>query len=150
MSTTLGKLREYETIYVINPEQTDEQVKEINDRLKGVLESKGASLLREDTWGKKKMAYESRKQNRGNYMILHYAGQPEAVQELERIMRNIEHVHRFMTELHGPVADVEAKQAEVDKAVRDRAAAKEKAEADRKAREAEEAQSGGRAEARDQ
>jgi small subunit ribosomal protein S6 len=143
MSTTLGKLREYETIYVINPERTDEEVTEINDRLKGVLQSKGASLLREDTWGKKKMAYESRKQTRGNYIILHYAAEPEAVLELERIMRNIEHIHRFMTELHGPVVDVAAKQAEVDKAVRDRAAAKEKAEAERKEREAEEAQAVG-------
>jgi small subunit ribosomal protein S6 len=140
MSTTLGKLREYETIYVINPEQSDEQVKEINDRLKGVLESKGASLLREDTWGKKKMAYESRKQTRGNYIILHYAGTPDAVHELERIMRTIEHVHRFMTELHGPVVDVDAKRTEIETAVRERAEAKAKAEAERKEREAAEAQ----------
>lgn len=145
MSTTIGKLREYETIYVINPEQTDDQVTAINDRLKGVIEKKGGSLLREDGWGKKKMAYEARKQTRGNYFVLHYAAEPAAVAELERTMRNLEHVHRFMTERHGPVTDVETKRAEVEKAVRERAAAKAKAEAERKEREAQEAQEQARA-----
>lgn len=140
MSTTLGKLREYETIYVINAEQTDDQVGTINERLKGVIEKNGGSLLREDGWGKKKMAYEAKKQTRGNYFVLHFAAEPGAVSELERTMRNLEHVHRFMTEMHGPVTDVETKRAEVEKAVREAAAAKAKAEAERKEREAAEAQ----------
>ena len=140
MSTTLGKLREYATIYVINAEQADDAVNTVNERLKGVIEKMGGSLLREDGWGKKKMAYEARKQTRGNYFVLHYAAEPEVVAELERTMRNLEHVHRFMTELHGPVEDVETKRAEVETAVREAAAAKAKAEAERKEREAAEAQ----------
>lgn len=139
MSNTLGKLREYETITVLNPEMTDEQTKEIVDRLKGVLDKKEATLLREESWGKKKMAFESKKQTRGNYFLFHYAAQVGTVEELERIMRNIENVHRFMTEMHGEVTDVETKQAEVDKMVREREAAKAKAEQERREREAAEA-----------
>lgn len=140
MSTTLGKLREYETVYVINPELTDEQSKEIVDRLKGILDKKSATLLREDNWGKRKMAFEAKKQARGNYHILHYAAEVGVVEELERTMRNLEHVHRFMTEIHGEVSDVEAKKVEVDTMVRERAAAKAKAEAEKREREAAEAQ----------
>jgi small subunit ribosomal protein S6 len=136
MSTTLGKLREYETVLVINPELTDEQVAEITDRLKGVLEKMHATLLREDHWGKRKMAFEARKQGRGNYFLLHYAAPVGTVEELERTLRNLEHVHRFVTQLNGEVIDVEAKKAEVEKMVRERAAAKAKAEAERKEREA--------------
>ena len=139
MSITLGKLREYETIVVINPEMTDEQTNEIVERLKGVLDKKNATILREEGWGKKKLAFEAKKQNRGNYFLFHYAAEVGTVEELERIMRNIEHVHRFMTEMHGEVTDVEAKQAEVDKMVRERAAAKANAEAERREREAAEA-----------
>ncbi|MCA9552773.1 MAG: 30S ribosomal protein S6 [Myxococcales bacterium] len=135
MSTTLGKLREYETVLVINPELTDEQVGEIIDRLKGVLDKMSATLLREDHWGKRKMAFEAKKQGRGNYFLFHYVAPVGVVEELERTMRNLEHVHRFVTQLNGEVTDVEAKKTEVEKMVRERAAAKAKAEAERKERE---------------
>lgn len=140
MSTTLGKLREYETIIIINPELTDEAVNEVMDRLKGTLTKMKAELLREDAWGKRKMAFEAKKHTkkhpRGNYQILHYAGPVGVVEELERIMRNTESVLRFTTNLFGEVTDIEAKRAEIEKMLAERAAkAKAKAEAERRERE---------------
>lgn len=141
MSTTLGKLREYETVFVINPELTDDIVNERVERLKGVLDKHGATLLREDRWGKKKMAYEVRNWARGNFILFHYVAEPVAVQELERSMRNMENVYRFMTTLHGEVHDIEAKKAEVEKKARERAE-REKKEAEKKAAEGEEKAAG--------
>ena len=76
MSTTLGKLREYETVIVVNPDLTDDVVNEtIVDRLKGVLEKMKAELLREDRWGKRKMAFETNRNARGNYILMHFVGE---------------------------------------------------------------------------
>lgn len=142
MSEALGKLREYETVFVVNPELTDDAVKaDVLDRLKGVLDKKGAELLREDNWGKKKMAFEVNKNPRGHYVLFHYIGEVGVVEELERTMRNAEHVTRFMTTLHGDVSDVQAKKAEVEKMIEERAA-RAKEEAERAAKEAAAAQSG--------
>ena len=141
MSTTIGKLREYETVLVVNPDLTDDVVNEtVVDRLKGVLEKQGAELLREDRWGKRKMAFETKNQSRGNYILLHYVAKVGVVEELERTMRNVEHVSRFTTTRLGEVVDIEAKRAEVEKMVKERAAAKAKQEAERREQEAAAAQ----------
>ena len=137
MSTTIGKLREYETVFVVNPDLTDDVVNEtIVDRLKGVLEKQGAEILREDRWGKRKMAFEAKKHSRGNYILVHYVAKVGVVEELERQMRNLEHVTRFTTTRLDEVVDVEAKKAEVEKMVKERAAAKAKQEAERREQEA--------------
>ena len=122
---------------VVNPDLTDDVVNEtIVDRLKGVLTKKGAELLREDRWGKRKMAFEAKKHSRGNYILLHYVAEVGVVEELERTMRNLEPIDRFTTTRLGEVIDVEAKKAEVEKMVKERAAAKAKQEAERREQEA--------------
>ncbi len=134
MSKNFGSLREYETVFVLSPELGDDQVTAMVDRLKGVLEKMSAELLREDRWGKRKMAFEVKKSIRGNFILFHYVGKVGVVEELERIMRNAEHVVRFLTTVHGDVSDIDAKRAEVTKMLADRAD-EARQEAERKARE---------------
>ncbi len=135
MSAVLGKLREYETVFVVNPELADDAVSKLGERLKGVLAKQKAELLHEESWGKRKLSFEVKKHIRGNYIQYHYVGTPGVVEELERAMRNMDTVLRFLTTMNGEVVDVEAKRAEVEKRVRERAASKAKAEAERKERE---------------
>lgn len=120
MSTTLSKTREYETMLVINPELTDDQTTEALDRFKEVLTRMKGELLREDRWGKKKLAYEVKNQMRGQYIILHYVAEVGVVEELERLARNMEHVYRFLTTMAGEVRDIEAKRAEVERMIKER------------------------------
>ena len=143
MSTTLAKLREYETTFIINAELTEDATKEVVDRIKATLEKVDASILNQDGWGKKKMAYEVNGSPRGNFVILHYAADAGALTEMERQVRNMEPVLRFMTIRHGEVTDLDAKRAEVETAVRERAekaaaeeAARKKAEEEKAAAEA--------------
>ncbi len=154
MSTTLAKLREYETTFIINSELADDAAQEVVDRLRGVLEKQDAAILNQDNWGKKKMAYEVNGSPRGNYIVLHYAADATVVAELERQARNMEPVARFMTILHGDISDLEAKRAEVETDLRERAekaaaeeAARQQAEAERAAAEAERAEKAAAAEA---
>lgn len=135
MSKKMGKLREYETLVVLNPELTDEATDAVLARLTELLAKLNAHFLREDRWGKRKLSFEVKKHGRGNFILLHYLADSSVIEEFERTLRNLDEVIRFLTTLHGDVADVEAKKAEVEKMVRERAADKARAEAERKARE---------------
>ncbi len=136
MSNTLGTLREYETVFVVNPELSDEVVNtDIADRLKAIVTRMGGDVLRDDRWGKRKLSFEMRKQGRGNYVLFHYVGGHGLVEELERTLRNMEHVVRYVTTMNGEVHDLEAKKAEVEKMVRERAADKARQEAEKKERD---------------
>jgi small subunit ribosomal protein S6 len=128
-------LREYETLFAINPELQDDAANAIIDRLKGVLEKMNSIMLREDRWGKRKLAFEVKKHGRGNYTLFHYIGPVGVVAELERTLRNLDEVIRFLTTTNGNVLDVEARKAEVEKMVRERAADKARQEAERRERE---------------
>lgn len=128
-------LREYETLFVVQPELTDDVANALIERLRGVLERMGAELLREERWGKRKLAFEVEKHGRGNYSLFHYVGPVGVVAELERTMRNLDEVIRFLTTTNGNVLDVAARKAEVEKMVRERAQDKAKQEAERRERE---------------
>jgi len=130
-------LREYETLFVLNPELADDAVTELKNRLKAVLEKMNAELLREDNWGKKKFAFRVKKEVRGTFVNFLYAGPPEAVKEFERSLRNIENVIRFLTTVKDEVKDLDAKKAEIDKENREREAKAAAAAAAAEAAEAE-------------
>ncbi len=141
MSTTIGKLREYETVVVVQPDLPEDGVKKALERLKDALGRKKGEVLREDGWGKKKLAYDIGRQGRGNFLVLHYAATADAVNELERTIRNSDDILRFTTHRLGEVTDLEAKRADVERLVRERAKAAEEAEAARAAAEAAHAES---------
>mgnify|MGYP006287369245 CR=1 FL=1 len=136
MSKTIGKLREYETVLIISPDLTDDVANELIERFKGIIDAKGGTFLREDRWGKRKMAYDMRKNPRGHYVLLHYVGEKAVVDEIQRTSRNVDTVIRNHTTLHGPVKDIEAKKAEVEKLIRERNAEKARQEAARAEAEA--------------
>lgn len=92
-----GTTREYETIYILKPDTNNDGVGQINERVRTVLDQKGAKLLKLDNWGKRKLAYEVRKQMKGIYLYWHYLAMPGAVEEIERNLRMLDPVIRYFT-----------------------------------------------------
>ena len=90
-------LREYETIYVLRPDTVNDKVAEVNGRVRTIIESMGGKVLNVDNWGKRKLAYEIRKQLKGIYLYWQYLAAPEVVAEFERNMRMLDSVIRYMT-----------------------------------------------------
>jgi small subunit ribosomal protein S6 len=149
MSETLGKLREYETVFVTGAEMTEEAIKELFGRFREVVEKNEGSILREDSWGKRKFAYDVNRASRGAYLVLHYAAPASAVSHVERSLRNSDKVMRFMTSRLGEVEDVEARRADIEKVVREKAARKKQEEEEAAAAAAAQAErEGGASEAR--
>lgn len=148
MSQTLGKLREYETVFVTGAEMTEEAIAELFGRFRDVIEKNEGSILREDSWGKRKFAYDVDKTSRGAYLVLHYAAPATSVADLERSLRNSDKVMRFMTSRLGEVQDVEARRADIEKMVREKAARQKQEEEAAAAAAAQAEQEGGASEAR--
>jgi small subunit ribosomal protein S6 len=90
-------MNNYETIFIIKPSLPDDEVEKTVEKIKGVIQKGGGELLKVENWGKKKLAYEVRKEKRGTYILLHFKGTGALVEELERNYRLDESVIKFIT-----------------------------------------------------
>jgi small subunit ribosomal protein S6 len=79
-----GRTREYETIFILKPDVTNEVIGATNSKIRGVLEAGGGTLLKIENWGRRKLAYEVKKQLKGIYIFLRYLGNAGLVEEVER------------------------------------------------------------------
>jgi small subunit ribosomal protein S6 len=89
-----GRKREYETIYILRPDISNEAVGLVNTKIRGVIEAGGGSLLKVENWGKRKLAYEVKKQMKGMYLFFSYLGTAGLVEEVERNLRLTDSVIR--------------------------------------------------------
>ena len=90
-------MRKMETLLILSPELTAEEREAILGNLQSVIERKGGSLLLTDHWGMRDLAYPIHKQMRGYYARLEYAAPSDLVEELERIIRILDGIFKFMT-----------------------------------------------------
>ncbi len=128
-------MREYETTFIVQPEISDEGREALCQKLDTALEKQGSTRLMLDDVGKRKLAYEIQKFQKGHYLTLSYVDDGRAVKEIERLLRLEESVLRFLTvQVADEIADIEARKAEAAEQEKLR---KQRA-AERAAREAEE------------
>jgi small subunit ribosomal protein S6 len=90
-----GRKREYETIYILRPDSTSDVIAQVNQKVRGVIEAGGGTLLKIDNWGKRKLAYEVKKQLKGIYLFFSYLGTAGLVEEVERNLRLTDSVIRY-------------------------------------------------------
>ena len=82
-----GTQREFETIFILRPDTNQDGIQLVNTRVRGVIDQMGGKLLKLDNWGKRKLAYEVKKQLKGIYLYWQYLGTPGVVEEIERNLR---------------------------------------------------------------
>jgi len=90
-------MNQYETVFILTPVLSDEQMKETAAKFKEVLTDKGAEILNEEAWGLKKMAYAIQKKSTGFYCLIEFKAEPEVIKTLETAYRRDEKVIRFQT-----------------------------------------------------
>lgn len=91
-------MREYELMFVVDPRLTDEEIVELSDQYKKMVQSAGAEVHREESWGKRKLAYQIDKLSEGNYVLFHVRSETgDAFVEVEQRMRQNEQILRYMT-----------------------------------------------------
>jgi small subunit ribosomal protein S6 len=87
----------YETIFIVRPSLTDEEINKVIEKIKGIVQRGGGEWVVVENWGKKKLAYEVRKEKKGTYIIAHFKGTGATVSELERTYRLDESIIKFIT-----------------------------------------------------
>ena len=90
-------MNQYETVFILTPVLSDEQMKETVAKFTKLLTDNGAEILNKETWGLKKMAYAIDKKSTGFYGLLEFKAEPSVVETLETGYRREEKVIRFMT-----------------------------------------------------
>ncbi len=115
-------LREYETIYILRPDTINDKVADVNGRVKTIIEERGGQILNVDNWGKRKLAYEIKKERKGIYLFWKYLGNPAIVAEFERNMRLLDPVMRYMTIKLDTDVSAGSRETEVDGETYERAA----------------------------
>jgi small subunit ribosomal protein S6 len=89
-------MREYELVFIIHPDLDENATNEVLDRVKGWITEAGGSVDKVDPWGNRKLAYPIKKQTSGQYYLLNIQVEPSFVAELERNLRFVEAIMRFL------------------------------------------------------
>lgn len=125
-------MRRYESVWVVNGDLPDEEIKATIDKFTKIIENQGGTLVGVEEWGRRKLAYKIQGTLRGFYVIADFAGMSATVKELERNYRIDDRVIRYLTMKTADQVNLAALQAE------QAAKAEEAAKAQEAARAAEE------------
>ncbi|QRK05003.1 30S ribosomal protein S6 [Archangium violaceum] len=91
------RLREYETIFLVKPDLTDDNVDKLKERVRGIVAREGGKVIRFTVWGKKKTLYPIAKQPRAIYIHANFLGNTRLVAEVERNLRIFDEVTRYLS-----------------------------------------------------
>ncbi len=105
-------MRTYEVVIIVHPELDETAFKETIEKVQGWITAAGGSLIKLDIWGKRRLTYLINKQREGQYALITAEFAPTFAAELERLLRFLEPVIRFMiTVVEKPEVKPELEQA---------------------------------------
>ncbi len=88
--------RNYETLFIVDAQLTDEQIQTIIDKYTQVVTDQGGEVQAAGKWDKRKLAYEIKHKREGNYILIYFTGEPAVAKELDRIFRISDEVLRHI------------------------------------------------------
>jgi small subunit ribosomal protein S6 len=90
-------LNNYETVFIMTPVLSDDQMKETVKKFQSFLKEKGAEIVFENNWGLKKLAYPIQKKSTGFYYLIDFKAEGDLIAELEVAYKRDERLLRFLT-----------------------------------------------------
>ncbi len=87
----------YETVFILTPVLSEDQTKEAVKKYTAYLKEQGASIVHEETWGLKKLAYPIQKKSTGFYHLVEFEAETSLIKPLETEFIRDERVLRFLT-----------------------------------------------------
>jgi small subunit ribosomal protein S6 len=79
-------MRAYELMVIIDAELYDEVIDATVKRIAGLLDQRGATVKKEDRWGRRRFAYEINHKHEGYYVVWEFVGGSD-LDQLERALR---------------------------------------------------------------
>ncbi len=90
-------MKNYETVFILNPVLSEEQAKDTVEKFVKVLKKGKAEILNTENWGLKRLAYPINKKSTGFYNLIEFAAETSLINTLETEYRRDESVMRFLT-----------------------------------------------------
>ncbi len=83
----------YEALYILQPDLSEEQIQSLVEKFKGVVEANG-TVSEVDEWGKRRLAYPINDLMEGYYVLMTFTAAAAVPAELDRIFRITDSVMR--------------------------------------------------------
>ena len=87
----------YETVFIVTPVLSDEQMKETVKKYTDFLTNNGAEIVDTKNWGMRKLAYPIRKKTTGFYYLIEFNAEGSVIADLEIAYKRDERLLRFLT-----------------------------------------------------
>jgi small subunit ribosomal protein S6 len=92
-------MRTYELVFVVDPRVSDEDVVALTQEYKQMIAAGGSQVTKEESWGRRKLAYSIAKLSEGKYVMLGIESQggENSLPEVEHRMRQNDKILRYLT-----------------------------------------------------
>ena len=90
-------MNKYESVIIINPSLDEQGIKDVITKFTDLINNNNGKVENVDEMGKRKLAYEIKKQSEGYYVVYTFEANPEFITELEIIYRITDSVMKFIT-----------------------------------------------------
>ena len=110
-------MRYYETLYIINPNLAEEDYRTVVAKFTDAVEKNKGVVTKVDEWGKKTLAYDIKKFDKGFYVLLQYCGEAGLTAELKRELGLDDRVLKYQTIKLSDNADLEKLKPKPDPSV---------------------------------
>lgn len=88
-------MRKYEILFIIRP-LDEETTNAVIDRFSKLIAANGGTIVKEDRWGKKRLAYEVKKESEGYYVLFYTKCEPACINECDRVMKITDEILKHM------------------------------------------------------
>jgi small subunit ribosomal protein S6 len=102
-------VREYETVFIIDPSCDESQVEQEINTVKEIIVAGDGRVVEAESWGKRRLAYDINKKKEGTYAFVRFSGEPSVLQELNRRLKLNELILRHLV-----VVSQQAEEEETD------------------------------------
>jgi small subunit ribosomal protein S6 len=90
-------LKHYETVFILTPVLSQDQLGEAVDKFKKILTGNGSRIVFENNWGLRKLAYPIQKKNTGFYYLIEFMDDGSIINKLETEFKRDERIMRYLT-----------------------------------------------------
>lgn len=112
----------YETGFLLAPNLSEEETEKLIAQMADVISQKEGKLIKQERWGKRRLAYSIKRFNEAFYIFLHYEGKAEIPLELGRRFKQTDAVLRYLT-LNKEAKDMVRKKKKKEVALEEKEAA---------------------------
>jgi len=106
-------LKRYETIFIVHVDTPTDELNSLIERYKAIVTALKGTIIKVEKWGKRRLAYEIKKQSNGFYVLFDFAGKSTIIEELERNFKIDDKILKFMTIMKDENVDLTAIEKEI-------------------------------------